>query len=153
MSNLRKFLPKSDWDILRKHSYAEANHKCLICGDTGLRQGYNHALECHEEWEYIFKKDIHKFETPIQKLDSLTALCPRCHEVKHFGLASIKGRKNEALDHLMLVNNIGLKEANAHVDKAFKLWNKLSRYEWRIDCSLIKEKFGIEVITNGNKYI
>ena len=47
--NLRKMLPKSEWDKIRKGTYAEYGHKCGICGANG-------RLNCHEIWKYDDKK-------------------------------------------------------------------------------------------------
>ena len=44
-SNLRKKVSQKDWDRIRKQSYADANHKCTICGAEG-------RLNCHEIWKY-----------------------------------------------------------------------------------------------------
>ncbi|MDF1534223.1 MAG: hypothetical protein P1P69_06945 [Methanosarcinaceae archaeon] len=48
-SNLRTNISKNKWDKIRKQSYADANHKCAICGADG-------RLNCHEIWEYDGKK-------------------------------------------------------------------------------------------------
>lgn len=66
-TNVRSILPTKEWDRLRKESYAKANFKCEICKGSGLDQGYKHALECHEIWEY--KAD------GTQYLKGLISLC------------------------------------------------------------------------------
>ena len=43
-TNVRSILPKSEWDRLRKDSYKKAKFKCQICKESGLDQGYKHAL-------------------------------------------------------------------------------------------------------------
>lgn len=75
-SNVRENVPRSTWDKLRKATYAAANYHCEVCGEQGSR----HPVECHEIWRYHSKRFV-------QKLFGLVALCPACHEVKHFGLA------------------------------------------------------------------
>src|ERR1017187_3032700 len=92
-TNLRSILSKGNWDRLRKYSYEKANLKCEICGESGLDQGSKHALECHEVWAY---DDVNL----IQSLVRVEALCPRCHEVKHIGLAGLKGHNQRAVDRL-----------------------------------------------------
>ncbi len=54
-SNLRKKVSQKDWDKIRKQSYADANHKCVIC-DADSR------LNCHENWEYNDKNHIQKLK-------------------------------------------------------------------------------------------
>lgn len=75
--NPRSMMSESDWDKVRKETYEKFNHKCAICGDTGLNQGFPHAVECHEIWDYDFDKCIQYFE-------GLVALCPICHKVIHW---------------------------------------------------------------------
>ena len=97
-SNVRTLLPKKYWDSIRKDSYEKAKDKCEICGDTGKNQGYRHNLECHEIWDYNEEKKV-------QKLVGLVSLCPKCHQVKHFGRTSAIGKQAEAFKHMEKVNN------------------------------------------------
>ena len=122
--NLRSMLTAQQWDVIRKNCYAKANHKCEICGVESKR------LDCHEVWEYTHG---------IQKLVGLVALCPSCHEVKHMGLAQIRGRQGDAMWHMMNVNEYGVEECQEDVDKAFELWQERSCREWKIDTSLLEE--------------
>lgn len=101
-----------------------ANNKCEICGK------FNLTLDCHEVWEY---KDN------IQKLINLEALCKRCHEVKHFGLAEIKGRRQQALKHLIKINNISEKEAEQYIKSESDLWAKRSKQNWKLDISFLND--------------
>jgi hypothetical protein len=120
-SNLRSLLSSEEWDKVRKGCYKHANYKCEICGGVGPA----HPVECHETWEY-------DENTGIQKLVSLIALCPNCHEVKHIGLAGIKGRTEEATE-------CDKKVAEKYIQEAFALWNKRSQRDWQLDVSLLEE--------------
>jgi hypothetical protein len=75
--NPRLMMGDYDWDKVRKDTYAKSNNKCAICGDTGLNQGFPHAVEAHEIWDYDFK-------TCTQIFMGLVALCPICHKVIHW---------------------------------------------------------------------
>lgn len=66
---LRKKISKTEWGKIRKQGYADANHKCAICGADG-------KLNCYEIWEY-------NDETYIQKLKGFIALCNDCHMIEH----------------------------------------------------------------------
>jgi len=125
-SNLRSLLSAAEWDVVRKGCYKNANYKCEICGGVGSA----HPVECHETWEYQ--------EEGIQKLVGLIALCPSCHEVKHIGLAGIKGRHNEAVAHFCKVNGCKPAEAEKYIQEAFVTWNERSRSEWKLDVSLLE---------------
>ncbi len=127
-SNLRSLLTSAEWDKIRKACYKKANYKCEICDGKGDK----HPVECHETWEY---DDINK----IQKLVSLISLCPNCHEVKHIGLAGIKGRKENAMSHFCKVNKCAMAEAEKYVQEAFVLWNTRSEVEWKLDISALEE--------------
>lgn len=123
-SNLRSLLSSEDWDKIRKHCYKQANYKCEICDGVGPK----HPVECHETWEYL---------EGVQKLTGLISLCPSCHEVKHIGLAGIKGRRKEAMNHFCKVNNCSMAEADKYVAEAFKIWENRSQQEWTLDVSLL----------------
>lgn len=123
-SNLRSELPKKDWDFLRKLCYKKANNVCEICGGSGSKW----PVECHEIWEY-------EDNTKTQILKGLIALCPSCHEVKHIGLAQIKGNYNRCLTHLSKVNDWDLNTAENYVKESFSLWKERSRHKWVLDIS------------------
>lgn len=131
--NLRSLLKPAQWDLLRRDTYQKAHHRCEICGGKGKKW----PVECHEVWEYLEKKKV-------QRLVRLIALCPACHEVKHFGFAQINGRAPQALQHLAKVNGISDKKALQHIDDAADTWRKRSEDEWFVDLSWLKEQ-GIAV--------
>ena len=132
--NLRAYYTKVEWDIIRKKVYDRAGHKCEICGGVGK----THKVEAHEEWSY---------ETRLATLERLTALCPSCHEVKHFGFAVVSGHEDRALAHLCKINNLSVEEAEEQVQAAFAKWDERNEIHWKgiaipsfeQACELIKE--------------
>jgi hypothetical protein len=126
--NVRSNVSNEDWDVIRKKCYNYANHVCEICGDNGLNQGYQHRVECHEIWEFNNEKQI---------LTGFISLCPKCHMVKHIGLAKIKGNEDIAIKHLMKINNINKKQANQLIEEAITLWKNRSKIKWNVDISFI----------------
>lgn len=124
--NLRSILTPKRWDIIRKTSYRIANYKCEICGGKGNK----HPVECHEIWEYNDSKHT-------QTLMGVMALCPACHQVKHFGLSELKGKKEACLAHLAKINGWKVREAEDYVEKCFALWEKRSQHEWQIAASSV----------------
>lgn len=138
-NNLRTRLTTKSWDVIRHLQYDLANGVCEICGQKGKDQGRRHNLECHERWEY-------NDTTHIQTLVGLIALCPRCHEVVHFGHTQIRGRANQALHHLMQVNDCTLEEASQIVGAAQIKWLERSTHKWTLDLSWL-EQHGIEIPT------
>jgi len=145
-SNVRTLLPKKYWDQLRKESYEKANNRCEICNDTGKNQGYRHNVECHEIWEY---DDVFK----VQILNGLISLCPKCHQVKHFGRTSAIGKQAEAFKHLEKVNNWNHRDCVNHLKETMSQWLDRSKYKWHIDLSLLNEKYKIpkKLITEAQK--
>lgn len=133
-SNVRSEVTKSQWDKLRKECYRRAKHKCEICSDSGLNQGFKWPVECHEIWNYD-DKNKH------QKLIGLIALCPYCHKVKHPGLASMRGETHIVISQLMKVNNISKLEANEYLQKSFRIFEERSNYKWTSDISYIDTYF------------
>lgn len=120
--NLRSELPKEQWDKLRKECYRKANYVCECCGGKGNKW----PVECHEIWAYDDKKKK-------QTLLGLIALCPSCHEVKHIGLASVRGRLDAATQHLANVNRWSFRKSQDYINEAFKLWKKRGAYKWELD--------------------
>ncbi len=128
-SNVRSMISKEDWGTLRKEVYRSANYKCEICGGIGNE----HPVECHEIWQYDDSNHT-------QKLMGLIALCPSCHEVKHIGLASVRGRQDIAKEHLARVNSWSRKKVNQYVNEQFEKWEQRSSYEWEIDLKWLEKK-------------
>lgn len=131
-TNVRSNVTQGEWDVIRKKCYAEASHKCEICGDVGTNQGVKHKVECHEVWNY-------DDENHIQKLIGLIALCPNCHKSKHVGLAQIKGEEGIVINQLMNVNGMTEDEAVSYIDESFGVWEKRSESEWELDISYLEE--------------
>jgi hypothetical protein len=123
--NLRNKIGADEWDQLRSWCYRKAGYRCEICGG----QGPKHPVECHEIWEY---------NDGVQKLMGLIALCPACHEVKHFGRAQVYRREKRALEHLMKVNKWSKAASLEHVNKAFELWAERSCQKWKLDLSWVE---------------
>jgi hypothetical protein len=130
-SNVRSNVTAEVWDRLRRHTYAQADHRCEICGSRGKE----HPVECHEVWQYNNRSNL-------QKLIRLIALCPNCHEVKHIGFANTQGRGDFAQQHLAKVNSWTVEQTEAYVQYCFKVWQQRSQHEWRLDISYL-EQFGI----------
>ncbi|MEK6829404.1 MAG: HNH endonuclease [Nanoarchaeota archaeon] len=127
-SNVRSNVSQERWDVLRKTCYKAAGYKCEICRGKGP----NHPVECHEIWEYDDGECT-------QTLKGLIALCPDCHEVKHIGLAGIKGKQDKAIAHLAKVNEITQEEATMYVESCFEVWAQRSKKEWKLDIKIIEE--------------
>lgn len=136
-ANLRKALPKSAWDKLRKITYRLADYRCEICGGVGTK----HPVECHEVWEYEDIDPLNLREGPYtQKLVRLIALCPSCHEVKHFGLASVRGHDRRAFHHLIQVNGWGPEQAHQHLADSQQMWHLRSSVRWKLDLSWLADQ-------------
>lgn len=132
-SNVRSCVSKKRWDKIKSRVCSQAWDTCQICGGVGPR----HPVECHEVWSYDDTKQI-------QKLVGMVALCPACHQVKHFGLAQIKGKGEVALQHLMQVNQWTQKRAEKHIKESFERWAERSKKKWKLDISHLSD-YGIDV--------
>lgn len=132
-SNVRDHVSKATWDKLRHQIYREANNVCEICGEVGPRW----PVECHEIWNY---EDNHH----IQKLIGLMALCPACHEVKHIGLAHVRGRGEVAKAHLAKVNGWTPEKTGRYLSKVKKVWLERSEQQWTLDLTFL-ETMGVEI--------
>jgi hypothetical protein len=126
-SNLRSELPKSEWDSLRGSAYANAGHRCEICGGKGPKW----PVECHERWEY-------DEQSKVQRLIGLIALCPSCHKVKHIGRTMAVGNGDQAIAHIMRVNGWSKSVALDYIENAFEIWGRRSDENWSLDISWLK---------------
>lgn len=127
--NLRSYLDKKDWDLIRKFCYKQAKYRCEICGGVGE----THPIECHEKWSY---DDINL----IQKLEGVIGLCPECHEVKHSGLAISRGRKQKVINQLCKVNNWSVSKSKSYLTSCFTEYHIRSQKKYKVDYSWL-EKF------------
>lgn len=125
-SNLRSLLEKEEWDKIRKGCYKKAAYKCEICGGKGPI----HPVECHETWDYDEEKKI-------QKLVGLIALCPSCHQTKHYGLAMINGKEQSVKKHLMKINSLTEKEVDEYIKLVFEEWKRRNKIQWTLDVSIL----------------
>ncbi len=74
----------------------------------------------------------------------LIALCPDCHEVKHMGLAGMRGRDKNAAAHLARVNQWTPVQTDEYLRQVWEVWAERSRHQWKLDLMLL-DRFGIEV--------
>lgn len=144
-SNVRSNVSTSLWDKIRKKSYSKANNKCEICFDTGKNQGFRHNVECHEIWQY---DDIKKTQTLI----GLISLCPKCHKVKHPGLAGMRGETETVIKQLMKVNYMTREEAKSYLKESFKIFNERSQYDWTLDITYLDTYLNddYDILSNNN---
>lgn len=133
-SNVRNHVDQDMWKKIKSATFFNAGNKCEICNGTGNK----HPVECHEIFVYDDKKNI-------QKLKKCIALCPKCHEVKHMGLAGINGREKIAINWLSQINGWSKKETRNYVENKFLEYNLRSIKQWKLDLSWLKENFGIEI--------
>ncbi|ENU5441811.1 hypothetical protein ACE3YI_001109 [Salmonella enterica] len=54
------------------------------------------------------------------------------------GFSELRGKKDEAVAHLALVNGWSLQGAFDYVDEAFDVWRERSRYAWQLDISWLE---------------
>lgn len=136
--NLRALLSQKQWDQVRKDAYARSGYRCKVCGSKGSQW----PVEADEAWEYDDERLTHT-------LKGVIALCPDCHRVRHWGKSMVDGKTEEALAHLMKVNNIGRFEAKHIADEAMAQWQIRSQKTWVSDYSWIKQEYGFEIEPEG----
>jgi len=131
-SNVRSKVSALEWNKIKRKTSARAKSKCEICNGIGPKW----PVECHEIWEY---DEI----SLTQILKGMIALCPSCHQVKHYGFAQIQGKEKQALKHLMKINNWDENYARNYVVSQFQIWDRRSQVEWKLDLSYLEEEFNI----------
>jgi hypothetical protein len=132
-SNMRDHVDKAAWDTLRRQTYRKADYICQICGGRGPEW----PVECHEVWDY---DDINH----VQTLTDLIALCPSCHQVKHIGLASLRGNGEAAKAHLAKVNDWTLERTSQYLEHVWHVWEERSQHQWELDLIFL-DQFNIKL--------
>lgn len=130
-SNVRSILTKNQWTAISQRVRSQVYDICQICEFSNEQ-----PLHAHEIWRYYEREHI-------QKLIGMIALCPSCHRVKHFGLARVRGKEEQALRHFMKINKITKKEAEEYINKSFKIWADRSSKKWTLDISILND-YGID---------
>lgn len=130
--NVRSHVSAAEWERLKKLTFGRAGYRCEVCGGRGRKW----PVECHEVFSY---DDARR----VQKLERLVALCPGCHEVKHIGLAGVRGRRREAVAHLARVNGWTRDDAELYLEACFETWHRRSNHEWTLDLTHLAE-LGVE---------
>lgn len=132
--NLRSRLSRSEWDVVRRKTYRNANFVCEICGGVGNR----HPVEAHEIWSY---DDVNH----VQTLAGMIALCPTCHMAKHIGrtlTVASEQRQDWVLNHIMRVNHWTESLLLKELERAFAQHAERSQHEWTLDISWIEHVIG-----------
>ena len=136
--NLRKILPKSKWDELRKKIYASKGYCCEVCGG----KGHDWPVECEESWKYFHVSEI----SGVASLTRLQSLCPTCHKIKHLGKANIDGTLDDVAAHMAALNLWSKWQTNTVVQEAFALWEERSQMNWSFNFDSLKIHHDIEVV-------
>jgi hypothetical protein len=124
--NARSWLTQREWTTVRTAVYRLFGGKCSVCGDEPARG----RLHCHEQWSY-------DDATGVQSLVGLTALCARCHDIKHLGslMARVEDGKaslSAAVRHFCRVNGCTVETFDDHVRAVVAQWEERSRRQWRV---------------------
>lgn len=138
--NLRNLLPREQWDKIRKDIYKKYAYRCSVCGCKGQKW----PVECDEMWTYDTDQQRPWRGTVI--FSGLVALCPGCHQAKHFGKACVDGEENLAIARMCYLNGWSNEQVYQQAYEANSLWKERSEMEWVFDFSLLKEKYGIELV-------
>lgn len=136
--NLRALLPKQQWDVVRRDAYARAGKRCIVCGGRGDKW----PVEADEAWDY-------DDERCVQTLKGVIALCPRCHQIRHWGSTEIKGQRAGAYAQLIRVNRWSTYEADRAIETAFELWEQRSQKAWTSDFSWVQRHYDFEITEEG----
>lgn len=121
-SSLANLLAPGAWHRIRK-DVLERDVSCRECGSR-------FSLEVHELWEYSQSNGI-------QKLTGFELLCHKCHETRHLGLASIRGRFEEVFQRLAMLNRLEESELRPYYQAVVALYDLRSSRRWTLDLSLV----------------
>ena len=125
--NVRSKMSPDDWDILRRHTYQQANYVCEICGGKGKRW----PVEAHEVWHYDIEKQL-------QILVQIQALCTDCHMCKHIGRAIKMGKKQQVFKHFRKVNKIRNVTMERVFEEVIETYEQLNQIKFKVDITFAK---------------
>lgn len=128
-TNVRSCVSERDWERLRRMITTRAGQRCEICGRPADREA-GRWLEAHERWAY-------GDATHTQSLRRLICVCTDCHQATHYGLATIKGKSAEAMNHLCAVTRLSRDDAEQLVEGSFEIWHRRSLTTWELDLSML----------------
>ncbi len=130
-TNVRSCVDPADWERLRRPVLRRTGYRCEACGrGEDRRPDIGRYLDVHERWTY---DEV----AGVQTLRRLVCLCSDCHLVTHFGYATIQGRGDEALAHLLTVNAWTDEQTVAHVADAVQVWERRSTRTWELDLGIL----------------
>lgn len=136
--NLRALLTKDQWNLIRRDAYMRHGWRCSVCGGKGDKW----PVEADEAWDY---DDVRC----VQTLRGVIALCPRCHQIRHWGSTELKGQTDAAYAHLLRVNRWSEREADDAIEAAFDLWETRSLKTWTSDFAWVGRHYGFEITADG----
>lgn len=129
---IRYALTPDDFKRVEALVIGRTSRTCEACGVVDPEQA--DRMEVQARWEYDVSDGKH-----VQRLVRLMAMCSACHEVTHFGKASMDGRRDAALLHLQKAAQMTADNAQAHVDAAYDKLRELNQHEWQLDLSLLTD--------------
>jgi hypothetical protein len=115
-----RLLIRSQWKKIRQDALEACAGACSICGAVRER------MVCDEDWTY---KDN------VATLEGVQIICPDCNGVIHIGRTMSAGYGDVALEHLMRVNAIDVKEARLLISSALATWREQSMLNWTVAVS------------------
>lgn len=137
--NLRALLSKEDWDRIRKDTYVRAGYRCRVCGGKGP----DWPVEADEGWHY-------DDQARVQTLRGVIALCPKCHDVRHWGKTMREGRADLALAWMAELNCWSIGQATACANRAMEEWSARSQWtDWRCDIEWATRFYGVTARQDG----
>jgi hypothetical protein len=121
--SLRRLLNDSDFSKLRNLLVKRVAYRCECCGEECISSERKY-LEICEMFRF-------NFNTNVQRLERLVALCKNCYTTTRLL------DKGIALKHLMDINGLDRDDAKQHIYEAFDTWKSRSEVKWCVDLSLV----------------
>ena len=132
-SNVRSNVSRAEWELCKRYAKAKTNAVCIICGDSGLNQGWRYAVEAHEIWDY-------DDDDQVQTLVDIDPLCPRCHQCKHLGRSRSTMDLREwtqLIEHFQKVNDYTDWDTERAIVLAFKQHHDRGTMPWTLEVGFL----------------
>jgi hypothetical protein len=132
--NVRSRLSEVQWrdicKVIHRKNAKGGQLVCQQCGENGLKQGFNHPVECHEIWNFNESK-------AVQKLTGMLTLCPLCHKAKHIGLADKMGYGDKTRKHMKKYNHWSTSKVEEYIELSKKIVSEKSGKPYKLDLTYL----------------
>jgi hypothetical protein len=125
-NNLRQIVKNPhNYQRLVEVAHSRVDNKCETCQDY-----------CNQRYFVEGRWDYDQFKG-TRTLTRIMLFCVSCYYATHLGLATIKNRRKQAINHLKRVNKVNDNDISIKIHTAFDTWRNRSLIQWKSNVDLL----------------